>query len=78
MVKFYYVIEIGARARPCSLINVKVYGYLRIDPELDFRILECISRFQISGFQIGFLDFRIDFRISQWIFRFQFGFLDFT
>ena len=31
----------------------------------------------ISGFQSGFLDFRLDFRISEWISGFQSGFLDF-
>ena len=37
---------------------------------MDFRISEWIS-----GFQSGFLDFRLGFWISQWISGFQFGFL---
>ena len=37
---------------------------------MDFRISEWIS-----GFQNGFLDFRLDFWTSQWISGFQFGFL---
>ena len=37
---------------------------------MDFRISEWIS-----GFQIGFLGFRMDFWISQWISGLQFGFL---
>ena len=32
--------------------------------------------FWISGFQSGFLDFKVDFRISKWISGFQSGFLD--
>ena len=39
---------------------------------MDFRILEWIS-----GFQNGFLDFRLDVWISQWISGFHSGFLDF-
>ena len=31
----------------------------------------------ISGFQSGFLDFKVDFWISKWISGFQSGFLDF-
>ena len=31
--------------------------------------------FWISGFQSGFLDFKVDFRISKWISGFQNGFL---
>ena len=31
----------------------------------------------ISGFQSGFLDFKVDFWISKWISGFQIGFLDF-
>ena len=31
----------------------------------------------ISGFQFGFLDFKVDFWISKWISGFQSGFLDF-
>ena len=33
--------------------------------------------FWISGFQSGFLDFKVDFWISKWISGFQSGFLDF-
>ena len=38
-----------------------------------FRISEWIS-----GFQSGFLDFKVDFWISKWISGFQSGFLDFS
>ena len=36
-----------------------------------------ISRW-ISGFRVGFLDFKLDFWISRWISGFQIGFLDFV
>ena len=39
---------------------------------LGFRISEWIS-----GFESGFLDFKVDFWISKWISGFQSGFLDF-
>ena len=39
---------------------------------MDFRISKWIS-----GFQSGFLDFKVDFWISKWISGFQSGFLDF-
>ena len=46
---------------------------------VDFRISDWISVFHvdfwISGFQSGFLDFKVDFRISKWISGFQSGFL---
>ena len=38
-----------------------------------------ISDFRVDfGFQSGFLDFRVDFWISQWISGFHSGFLDFS
>ena len=47
----------------------------------DFEIHWISSGFQISewisGFQSGFLDFKVDFWISKWISGFQSGFLDF-
>ena len=53
------------RARPCKLISLKytdIHG-----GSLDW----------ISGFQSGFLDFKVDFWIADWISGFQIGFLDF-
>ena len=47
----------------------------------DFEIHWISSGFRIpewiSGFQSGFLDFKVDFWISKWISGFQSGFLDF-
>ena len=43
---------------------------------MDFWISEWID--WISGFHSGFLDFTVDFWISQWISGFHSGFLDFT
>ena len=53
------------RARPCKLISLKYTDIRR--GSLDW----------ISGFQSGFLDFKVDFWISKWISGFQCGFLDF-
>ena len=45
---------------------------------LDFKwISDFRMDFWISGFQSGFLDFKVDFWISKWISGFQSGFLDF-
>ena len=56
------------RARPCKHSDVISLKYTDIrGGSLDW----------ISGFQSGFLDFKVDFWISKWISGFQIGFLDF-
>ena len=54
---------------PCTLINKSIW----IFADYFSRILNWIS-----GFQIAFLDFWLDFWISQWISEFQLGFLNFS